>query len=438
MDEPTLLFSIQDDDPSGALLTIPGGLGLYRKRVALELSANPAKGFAADIRFEGCIFKFGSNGDLFLDQLLPGTQDTESFDIDLHWDARGFSFGGAGALELTLPVRAQLALIKLNALHLIAQPKVGADTSIHLELSADLTGSFLGIISTAVERLGITADVFLASVPHPGTVPLGPIAVKVGFKGPTGVGLAVDIAGVLKGGGFLSVDTERGRYAGVLSINLLGISVTAIGIINTRPSFSLLAIITANFGPVGIDIGFGFTINAIGGLFGLSRGVDLQALSAAVRTNALSSLLFPANPVENAPRIISDLERVFPAVENHFLVGPMFELGWGKPAGMFSLSLGVVIEIPDPKIAIIGILKVLVPPIEQALLRIQVNFVGSIDFGQSFLRFDASLFDSRLIMYTLEGDMAARLRWGANATFAISVGGFHRATCRQRTSTSRR
>ena len=220
-------------------------------------------------------------------------------------------------------------------------------------------------------------------------------------------------------------DVEHGGCAGVLAVNLLGLGITAIGIIKTRPSFSLLAIVTADFRPAGIDVSFGFTINRVGGLLGLSRGADLHALSEAVRSNALASLLFPANPVEDAPRIINDLERVFPSVAKHFLVGPMFEMGWGKPAGMFSLALGVVLEIPDPKLAILGILRVLVPPVDEALLRIQVNFVGSIDFSQSFLRFDASLFDSRLIMYTLEGDMAARLRWGANATFAISVGGFH-------------
>ena len=123
-------------------------------------------------------------------------------------------------------------------------------------------------------------------------------------------------------------------------------------------------------------------------------------------------MLFPAYSVEDAPRILSDLDRMFPAVDGHFLIGPMFEMGWGKPTGMITLALGVVVEVPDPKIAIVGILRVLVPPLEQALLRIQVNFVGSVDFGARFLRFDASLFDSRLITYTLEGDMAARLRWG--------------------------
>ena len=46
------------------------------------------------------------------------------------------------------------------------------------------------------------------------------------------------------------------------------------------------------------------------------------------------------------------------------------------------------------------------------LIGIQVNFVGVIDFDHGELSFDASLFDSRLLIYTLNGDMAVRLNWG--------------------------
>jgi hypothetical protein len=421
-----LLLTIHDDAPAGApLLTIPTGIGLYRKNVVLELGIETSDGLTAEARFEGCFFRLGSNGDSFLDKLIPGAQDTQEFDIGFHWDKNGFSFAGSGMLEITIPIRAKTPFVKLQALHIIVRPQFGANSSVPVELSADLTGSFLGVISTSVERIGIIAEFYLSGAKPADAIELGPVSATAKFKPPTGVGLALDIAGVLKGGGFLSIDTERGRYAGVLSVNLFGIGVTAIGIINTKPAFSFLVIVTANFKPVGIDISFGFTINAVGGLFGLHRAVDLSALSTAVRNNAVSSLLFPANPVEDAPRIINDLERIFPPIQDHFLIGPMFELGWGKPAGMFTLALGVIIELPDPKIAILGILKVLIPPLEQALLRIQVNFVGSVDFGRQFLRFDASLFDSRLMMYTLEGDMAARLLWGANANFAVSVGGFN-------------
>lgn len=423
-----LTFSLGDDDPAGeALLTLPGGIGLYRRKVALGLSLVVGEGMSADIRFENCFVRMGSGGDTFLELLIPGLQESAGFDFGFRWDThRGVSFSGGGALEATIPLRAKLPFVKLNTLHLIAKPESGGAVKIPIELSVDASASLLGVIDATVERMGLIAD-FYISGPRPGeAIPLGPFAAQLKAKGPTGAGLSINIAGVLSGGGFLSIDVERGQYSGVLSLQLLGIAVTAIAIITTKPSFSLFAMISVSFRPVGLDVGFGFTINAIGGLFGLHRSADLKALAQSVRDNAIASIMFPADPVANAPRILSDLERMFPRVENQFLVGPMLEVGWGKPTGMFTLAVGVIIEVPEPKIAILGILKVLVPPIEEAaILRLQVNFIGSIDAAQQFLRFDASLFDSRLVFYSLEGDMAARLRWGANANFAVSIGGFN-------------
>ena len=422
-----LRFDLVDNEPSGApLLTIPGGIGLYRKRTVLRLSVAAGKGLSADIRFEGCSFRLGAGDDSFLAVLVPGSPETQEFDLGFHWDDTGVSFVGGALLDVTLPVQSRTPIVQLKALHLIARPELGGNAHVPVELSVDLAGSLLGIVTAAVERLGIEADFFLSPQASPDLTALGPISAKLKLKAPSGVGLSVDLAGVVNGGGFMRIDPDRGRYDGLLTLNLLGIGVTAIAIINTKPTFSLLVVITANFKPVGLDIGFGFTINAIGGLFGLNRGADIEQLRIGVRTNAISSLMFPAHPVEDAPRILNDLDRIFPALDKQFLVGPLFELGWGKPTGMFTLAIGVVIQIPDPKIVILGVFKALVPPIDEAaLLRLQVNFVGFVDFGKRLLGLDASLYDSRLIMYTLEGDMAARLRWGSNASFAVCVGGFH-------------
>jgi hypothetical protein len=425
----TLSLGLHDEaPPEGApLLTIPGGIGLYRGRTSLKLEAVLGDGFTADIRFERCFVRLGSNGDLFLDLLVPGAQDSHTFDLGIQWHSqRGVSFEGGSALEITIPLRAKLPFVKLQALHAIARPQAGATATVAIELSADASASVMGVAEASIERIGVIADLIISGPRPAGAIPLGPVAATVRFKPPTGAGLSLDIAGVLKGGGALSIDPDKGQYSGVVSVNLFGIGVTAIILINTKPVFALLAVVTANFAPVGLDIGFGFTINRVGGMVGLNRGSDTNAISQGLRTNALASVLFPANPVAEAPRVVNDLARFFPPVTDQFLVGPMFELGWGKPTGMFTLALGVVIEVPDPKITLLGIFRVLVPPgIESPPLRIQVNFAGGVDFARRMLWFDASLYDSRLITYTLEGDMAARLRWGANATFAVTVGGWH-------------
>ena len=133
--------------------------------------------------------------------------------------------------------------------------------------------------------------------------------------------------------------------------------------------------------------------------------------------------MFPQNVVQNAPRIISDLKAIFPPYVGKFLIGPMGKLGWGTPT-LVSLSLGLIIEIPG-NIAILGVLRVALPDQNAALINLQVNFVGTLDFGKKLFAFDASLFDSRILVMTLEGDMAVRLKWGDNPDFLMTAGGFH-------------
>jgi hypothetical protein len=422
----SIRFTEGQDAPT-PLLTIPGGIGLYHQRTVLSVGAipddpdaGPDAGPYLDIRFEGCSFRFGGNGDGLLGLLIPGTQETGTFDLGFRWDRNGFQVEGGAGLELTLPIGAKLPFVTVQALHLMARPE--SDGRLIFEISADLTGSLFGAVTTNIERIGLSTQVFFDA--QRGQIALGPVSATPEFKAPTGVGLELDIGGVLKGGGFLSIDRERGRYAGVLSLDLFGMGVTAIGIINTRP-FAFLAVVTANFRPVGLDISFGFTLNAVGGIFALQRTVDPRALSRAVQDNAVGQILFPAHPVEDAPRILNDLDRVFPPLPGHVLVGPMFELGWGKPTGMITLSLGFVLDLPDPSLSFLGILKIVVPPIGDGLLRLQVNFSGRIDLARQMLSLDGALYDSRLIIYALEGSMAARLRFGDHPDFLISVGGFN-------------
>ena len=51
--------------------------------------------------------------------------------------------------------------------------------------------------------------------------------------------------------------------------------------------------------------------------------------------------------------------------------------------------------------------------------------LGIIDFGEQMLSLDASLYDSRVTIYSVYGDMALRLSWGEQPIFALSIGGLH-------------
>ena len=67
------------------------------------------------------------------------------------------------------------------------------------------------------------------------------------------------------------------------------------------------------------------------------------------------------------------------------------------------------------------------PAEEIAILYLQVNFAGSVDFEKGQIQFDASLYNSRVLIFPLTGDMAVRIYWKDNPNFLLTVGGFHPA-----------
>ena len=362
-----------------------------------------------------------SNGDGFINTLLSGVNIESDFALQFTFSPDvGVRFEGSGSLEIQLPTHVSLGPIDIESLYLVAG--IHNDT-FPVELSAAISGQ-LGPLAASVDRIG--AVVTLSFPPGGGNI--GPGQLDVAFKPPTGVGLSLDLA-VITGGGFLSIDTERGEYSGVLQFQIVGfIGVTAIGLLSTKnpdgtPGFSLLIILTADFGP-GFQLGFGFTLNAVGGLVGLNRTMLFQPLMDAVRSGAIDSIMFPRDVVANAPKIISDLRAIFPPQDGTFLIGPMAKLGWGEPT-LVSVSLGVIIVIPPGDIAILGVLRLALPADEIAILELQVNFAGALEFSKSRLYFFASLYDSHLLFITIQGELGLLVAWGDDADFVLSVGGFH-------------
>lgn len=363
--------------------------------------------------------------DGFLNSILPEKGIFGAFDLGVGLSLqKGVYVDGGSGLTVLVPLHATLGPLVLTSFFLKLAGNEARD-GVLVETSIGFTTKLLGF-TASVERIGLTHDL---SLPDDGSRNLGFINYGIGFKPPNGVGLALDV-GVLKGGGFLYFDHDKGEYFGALELSFKQLfSLKAVGVINTKlpdgsEGFSLLVIITAEFIP--IQLGFGFTLNGVGGLLGLHRTVRIDALREGIRTNALKSILFPEDVVANMGRIISDLRQVFPPQRDRFLIGPMGKLGWGTPS-LITLELGLLIEIPVPRVAILGVLKVLVPDEHVPLLRLQVNFLGIIDFDNGFISFDATLYDSRVLAFVLTGDMAFRLSWGAEPMFLVSVGGFHPA-----------
>lgn len=365
--------------------------------------------------------------DAFLAQLLPAGGISVETDLTVGFSTtQGLYFGGSGGLEVAIPAHVQLGPVEvLGALVgvRVAAGGGGSPAGLDIDLAASLRAG-LAVVTAVVENVGVT---FALTFPTGGTGNLGPLDLRARFKPPNGVGLSID-AGVVKGGGYLFVDAERGEYAGALELTVANfLSLKAIGLISTRlpggqPGFSLLVVMTAEFTP-GFQLGYGFTLLGVGGVLGLNRGMLLEPLTAGIRTGAVNSILFPTNVVENAPRILSDLRAVFPPREGVFLIGPMAKIGWGTPT-LISVSLGVVIEIPG-NVAIVGRLRVALPTDEAAVIVLQVSFVGALEFDKRRVWFFASLFESRLLSIPLDGEMGLLMDFSDDPNFVLSVGGFH-------------
>lgn len=396
-----------------------------RAGVGFAWNGNHANGefvLGAELR-NGKVFIGMEDGDGFLATVLSGISVESEFSLGLGFSSRGgVFFTGSSTLEVQIPIHKTLGFIDLSALTLsVGLSPDGFPLSLGVDIKANL-----GPLQAVIEQIGIKA---LLNLPpnHDGN--LGIIDFDLGFKPPRGVGLSIN-AGVVKGGGFLRFDTDKEEYDGVLELDLSGIvSVKAIGLITTRmpdgsKGFSLLLILTAELGSP-IQLGLGFTLSAVGGLLGLNRTMRLEVIATGIRDGGINSIMFPQNVVENAPRIISDLKKYFPVEEGTFLIGPMMKIGWGTP-NLVTVSLGIIIEIPG-NIAILGVLKVVLPDEDAALIVIQVNFIGAIEFDKKRLWFFAAIFESRVLYITLEGEMGLLVGWGDDKNLLVSVGGFHPA-----------
>jgi len=404
------------------LLSLPGGSRLETRQVQFGMGVEVRDG-QPDVRVDAAIVGGKlvislSGADGFLAKVLPPDGLTVNFDVGVHWSQRnGLRFDGAGGIETTLVLN--LALGPLRVQSVFIGVRLAGD-GLTLELSAT-GGIVIGPIAASIDRVGVQGVLGF----HPGNI--GPANLALGFKPPNGLGLVID-AGPVNGGGYISLDYALGRYSGVLQLEVFGVKVKAIGLLDTklpdgRPGYSFLIIISTEFTP--IQLGYGFTLLGVGGLAGINRTINTDALRLGVYTGTLDNILFPRDPVRNAAQLISDLSRVFPPAEGQYIFGPMAKLGWGTPT-LVEISLGIVIELPDPvRIALLGQLAAYLPAREAALIEIHIDFVAIIDFGAKLLSLDATLRDSRIVAFTLTGDMALRLCWGDPPNFAIALGGFH-------------
>jgi hypothetical protein len=364
----------------------------------------------------------GEDADGFLQKILSGIHVKAEASVSCGMTLlTGFTFSGGAKLAIDIPAHIQLGPVTIQGLRLALQP---ADDRLRLEAGAVFDFA-LGPLELVIQDVGLRTDLEF----HPGNI--GPANLEIGFKPPTGGGVKVD-SPFVTGGGFLFFDSDQHQYGGVLQLNVEGITVTGIGLITTRlpngaKGFSFVVIITAEgFNP--IQLGLGFTLTKIGGLLAINRTCDQDFLREGIKSNTLKDLLFPTDPIKNAPQIFGLLNQAFPPQEGNYLFGPVVQICWGTPA-LVTMDLALILELGRrTRLLILGRLAALLPSEKEDLIRLQMNALGVIDFDQGSISIDAVLYDSRLVhQFPLTGSMALRLNWGAAPVFALSVGGFHPA-----------
>jgi hypothetical protein len=103
----------------------------------------------------------------------------------------------------------------------------------------------------------------------------------------------------------------------------------------------------------------------------------------------------------------------------------MVKIGWGTPA-LITADIGIFIEVPAPvRLLFLGQVECLLPEAHAAIVEIHLDVVGVLDIQKKLLTFNASLRDSRVMVYPISGDAAFLLGWGSSKKFALSLGGFH-------------
>lgn len=428
MNDGTFMIKGQSD-PAIKLLDIPSAIRLYLSMIELSRKSGQWS-FAMGGQIQNLIVIPG------MDNLLPSELNLrnlhfgDKFDLDLgvKWPSGlNINLGGDGGGDVSVPVNGKFGdAISLDALKIsygnFSAPSVPVK---FMFMGATLK---LGPVAATVDGLGLGVTL---SKRDPYTNPgnFGIIQIDMEFLPPAGLGISLDTP-VFTGGGYLFYDKPKGEYAGAVELSFKGMfAIAAIAVISSkmpdgRPGTSVLFILSVEFSP-GISLGFGFFLSGLGGMIGIHRTMQVEKLREGVRSGTIKNILFPQNIIANISKIISDIKEVFPVKRDQFIIGPMAAITWGVPT-IIRVDLGLAIEFASPvRFGILGLLRVILPDEKAALIKIQIAFLGMIDFEKQMLSFDASLFDSKILTFGLEGDMALRLSWGREKDFVLSVGGFH-------------
>jgi len=296
---------------------------------------------------------------------------------------------------------------------------VGWDSAEGLHGDIDLGPLHLALASSAL----IVQPPPVAGETLPAVIvgPYQPLGISASIKPPFG-------DGGLPGGGSIMRLANNAGFAGLLHVPLGAVAADASAVLERlgdgMPSF--LAVIGVSFTPP-IQLSFGFGLDRVGGLVGVNRTMNVDALAHAIRTGAAGNALFAAAPPPSPVALVNDLRDMFPTYGDRHVVGPTLRLSWLSlgVGSLLALDVGVVVEIPTFKIAILGVARAEIPG-APGLLHLRIDVLGTFDPGAQLSTIDASLVDSHALgIFSVHGDAAMRLSWGTQAYAVMTIGGFY-------------
>lgn len=338
--------------------------------------------------------------------------------VTIRADRSGGLRFGTGGLRLPLPLQLNTPGVRSRGAALeLTSDGAGPRLALFMSVAASLPGLPLRI---SLDGAGLDLPLVLAPTARPG---LDPSRLREMF--PEGIGTELSLPPV-SGGGVVRRTADQG-YAGLISVDLGVLKVQAMALF--RPPLdgaptSFLALLSASFPAPGIQLGLGFALDAVGGLVGINRSVEVTELQRLVSNGNADRILFPDNAVERASEIIGSLGSVFPAATGRMLVGPMVRITWG--GRMVSLSGALILELPAPvRAVLVGRLLVSLPDPVVPLIRLQASVLGRVDPGVPVVELLVSLAGSWIVGLAVRGEMYLLVRGGRQPLFVLSAGGFH-------------
>lgn len=361
----------------------------------------------------------GLRADPMVSKLIPTniTAGVEKTSVAITLDsASGLTLGSGPDKRIVLPVRASWGPAELRELAISQPAAKNTGENARIDVTAVVAGKFGEAVAVVAEGGGVSLEKSGG----------GPFVPKP--KRPEGLGFRIK-AGPVSGGGYLRYREDQDEYGGVLDISILKVSLTAVGLVTPDP-FSFVVVMGVEFLP-GVPLGFGFSLDGIGGLLAIDRDAKIDALGPALKQGLATNLLFPNDPIVTAPGILNQLATVFPYKEGGFLVGPMVEIGWGGPSGVVKARVGVIIVSPAPKILVLGALEMAFPPpgakdaagaLKANKISLKADILAVIDPDQVFV---LAVMKGKIVSVEINGDIGVLVRWAGGSQFAISAGGFY-------------